>query len=172
MKNLTKTTALIFVLVITAGMQNAFAQDAKPQPTETKAVKKEVRDMPPRRDEMTGMSDDQRKKIKEIYLKAEKEINPLKNQLAEKKAHLKTLTTSDNPDMNEISKTIDDMMAMKSGIMKREVLAKQEIRKQLSDEQKIAFDKRMEMHKKDKHEGPGHQGPGPRPEERKKENRD
>lgn len=110
-----------------------------------------------------NLSDEQKQKMKDIHLKTSKEVLPLKNQLAEKKAHLKTLTTVEKPDMNEINKTIDEMSALRNQIMKKKVAAKMEVRSILNDEQRLMFDmkdgkhgKPMKMHNRQKgmiHEG-------------------
>lgn len=99
-------------------------------------------------------TDEQKKKMREIHLKTAKEVMTLKNQEAERKARLRTLTTADKPDMNEINKTIDEMTALKSQIMKKKVAAKMEVRSLLNDEQRLHFDmkgdkmmKRMKMKK-------------------------
>jgi len=69
-----------------------------------------------------------------------KEMLPLKNELAEKMAHLKTLTTKDKVDMAAINATIDEIVVIKGKMMKLQVAHKQEIRKLLTEEQRIIFD--------------------------------
>lgn len=90
--------------------------------------------------EIPNLTEEQKTKIKDIKLKNEREMLTLKNQIGEKKAKLKTQTTTDSPNMNEVNKTIDEIGNLKSQINKRKAAAKQEIRSLLNEEQKLAFD--------------------------------
>ncbi len=83
---------------------------------------------------------DQQTKIEALHLSLQKELLPIKNQLKEKKAHLNTLMTAEKADMTAINTTIDEIGAFKVQIMKKEAAHKQEIRKLLTDEQRIKFD--------------------------------
>ena len=86
------------------------------------------------------LTEDQKKKIKDLKTPLHKEILPLKNQLAEKKAHLKTLQTADKADLKSINTTIDEMTQLQSQIMKKRAAHTQAVRALLTDEQRIAFD--------------------------------
>ena len=95
-----------------------------------------------------NLTDDQKKKIKELRVPLSKEVLPLTNQLAEKKAHLKTLQTAEKADLSAINSTIDDIGQLQSQIMKKHAAHTQAVRKLLTDEQRIAFD----MHKNSGHD--------------------
>ncbi len=95
-----------------------------------------------------NLTDDQKKKIKDLKTPHAKEVLPLKNQLAEKKAHLRTLQTADKADMNAINSTIDDMTQLQAQITKKNSAHTQAIRKILTDDQRIAFDMRETSGKK------------------------
>ena len=69
-----------------------------------------------------------------------KEITPLKNELTEKKAHLKTLESAEKPDKDAINKTIDEIYLLKAEVTKKQSAFRQDVRKLLNDEQKIIFD--------------------------------
>jgi Spy/CpxP family protein refolding chaperone len=153
-----RTRKLIIAALIACSSLTAFAQkkdkDKTPPPVDSPAP---PRDHPGRMD----LSEEQRKKMKEIHMKSGKEIMTLKNQAMEKKAHLKTLTTADKPDMNEINKTIDEMSALNAQIMKKKTAAKMEVRGLLTDEQRLQFDmKGDKMKGKKMKKGPGMHGTG------------
>ncbi|HEV8512308.1 MAG TPA: periplasmic heavy metal sensor [Cyclobacteriaceae bacterium] len=95
-----------------------------------------------------NLTEDQKKKLAELKTPHAKEVLPLKNQLAEKKAHLKTLQTAEKADLNAINSTIDEMSQLQSQIMKKNAAHKQAIRKILTDEQRIAFDTRASAGRK------------------------
>jgi len=95
-----------------------------------------------------NLTEDQKKKLKELRTPLHKEILPLKNQLAEKKAHLKTLQTAEKADLKSINSTIDEMTLLQSQIMKKRAAHTQAIRAILTDDQRIAFDMRASSGRK------------------------
>jgi len=86
------------------------------------------------------LTEAQQKKIDELKLSHQKNMLQYKNELAEKDAHLQTLRTADKADMNAINKTIDEIGAIKVQMMKEKENHRQQVRAQLSDEQKVQFD--------------------------------
>jgi len=95
-----------------------------------------------------NLTDDQKKKIKDLRTPLQKEVLPLKNQLAEKRAHLKTLQTADKADLKSINSTIDEMSQLQSQIMKKHAAHTQAVRALLTDEQRVAFDTRASSGRK------------------------
>ncbi len=87
-----------------------------------------------------GLSPEQDKAIQKLKVAFHKEALQLKNQMAEKKARLNTLRTADKPDMAAIDKTIDELAALKTQLMKKKERHQQEIRALLNDEQRLFFD--------------------------------
>ncbi len=95
------------------------------------------------------LTEAQQTQIKEIRTATMKEMLPLKNELKEKQAHLQTLQTADNPKMNEINSTIDEIGVIKTKMAKNRAAGHQKIRKILTDDQRIYFDMHAgQMHKK------------------------
>lgn len=94
---------------------------------------------------LPGITDEQKAKIKKIHLNLKKELMPLQNKMAEKKAHLKTLATAENVDANAVNTTIDEIAALKAQMMKKQMAAKQEMRKLLNEEQRLIFDSKFSM---------------------------
>jgi Spy/CpxP family protein refolding chaperone len=86
------------------------------------------------------LTEAQQKKIDELKLVHQKNMLQYKNELAEKDAHLQTLRTADKADMNAINKTIDEIGAIKVQMMKEKENHRQQVRAQLTDEQKVQFD--------------------------------
>lgn len=103
-----------------------------------------------------GLSQDQISKIKDIKLQEDKKTLQIHNQIKEKEAHLKTLRTADNADMNQINSTLEEIGKLKTEKRKIEEANHQEIRKILNDEQRIKFDK-FSSHRHGMH-GKGHGG--------------
>ena len=78
--------------------------------------------------------------VKALKISMMKETLPLKNQIKEKKAHLKTLQSAQNPDMLAIQATIDDIHKVKAKVSKRKEQMFQELRKVLTKDQRVYFD--------------------------------
>jgi Spy/CpxP family protein refolding chaperone len=92
---------------------------------------------------------DQQKQIDALKLNLVKESISIKNQIEEKKAHVKTISTGDNVDMAAVNKALDELFALKAEIAKKHEAFQQDVRKILTAEQKVMFD----IHKS---EGKGH----------------
>ncbi len=88
-----------------------------------------------------SLTSKQKESIKEIRVKISKEIKPLHDQLSELMAHQRTLMTAEKPDMAAINGSIEKMGALKIAIEKAEAAQQQEIRKLLTEEQRIKMDK-------------------------------
>lgn len=83
---------------------------------------------------------EQQKKIEDLKLKHKKKMNSRRNILAEKNARLNTLRSADNANMSEINKTIDEIGAIRTQMMKDKEAHYQSIRSLLNDKQKVYFD--------------------------------
>ena len=87
-----------------------------------------------------NLTDEQQTKIENLRVAHLKEIQPLKNQMAELKAKQRTLTTADKPDMKAIDANIDEITKLQNTIMKKAAAHRQDVRAVLTDEQKLWFD--------------------------------
>ena len=87
--------------------------------------------------DLTEEQEEQMQTLRTDHLKA---ILPMRNELAEMNARLQTLSTADNADMSQINGLIEEMGALKMQMMKAGVAHRQEIRKLLTDEQRVVFD--------------------------------
>lgn len=101
------------------------------------------------KDMIPGLSEEQQEQIKALRVKHMEATKPLRNELGEKKARLRTLTTADKVNMTEVNKVIDDIGKLQTQLMKLKEQHRQDIRKLLNDEQRVMFDA---------HQGP-HDGP-------------
>ena len=91
----------------------------------------------PKIPDLTEDQEEQMQTLRTDHLKA---ILPMRNELAEMNARLQTLSTADNADMSQINGLIEEMGALKMQMMKAGVAHRQEIRKLLTDEQRVVFD--------------------------------
>jgi Spy/CpxP family protein refolding chaperone len=86
------------------------------------------------------LTTDQQKQIDVLKLNLIKETIGIKNQIEEKKAHIKTISTGDNVDMIPVNKALDELFALKAEIAKKHEAFQQDVRKILTAEQKVMFD--------------------------------
>lgn len=91
------------------------------------------------------LTDEQKDQIEKIRIENMKKALPVKNQINEKKAELRTLTTGDNIDMKAAGKVLANIEDLKSELAKQMVRTRLDIRNVLNDEQKIMFDARSGM---------------------------
>lgn len=88
------------------------------------------------------LTPEQDTKISELRTKHLKEVTPLRNELGEKRARLRTLQSADKPDLKEINKTIDEMAAIRANIQKKGAAHRAEVSSLLTDEQRVLFNAR------------------------------
>lgn len=91
--------------------------------------------------ERAMLSDALKEQFKTAHIELMKEQQPLNNQLNELKAQLKTLTSGKAIDLKKVDKNIDQQAELKLKIAKLKNAHQQELRSELSDEQKLIFDK-------------------------------
>lgn len=105
------------------------------------------------------LSDEQQSNMAVLRLNHQKAVLPLKNVLNEKRAKLTTLSTAENADMKAINKLIDEIGLTKTDVAKLKAAHHQEVRKILTEEQRIKFDmqrqKKGNGHGKSKGQGRG-----------------
>lgn len=91
---------------------------------------------------LPNLTEDQKEQIKEIRLNGQKEALPIRNALGEKKAKLRTLTTSEDYNERTVNGVIDEIADLEASIMKLKETHRQEVRSILTEEQRIVFDTR------------------------------
>ncbi len=139
-----KTRILTLILVLIFASNLSFSQrNGKMPPAQKRQHGIENR--------IPNLSDQQKEQIKSLRLSFMSDVLPLKNQLKEKQAHLNTLQTAEKADLNQINKTIEEIGNLKINIAKRKALFRQNVRKNLDDEQRIYFDTHFSKREKMMH---------------------
>jgi len=124
---------LVTVLIIFPGLIT---------PAEIQAQQKNESTYPPcgKFGKIPNLTEEQQDKISKIRTTHLKVSNELRNKLKEKRAHLQTLTRTDNVNQKEVDATIDDITSLQNQLMKNVTKMRLEIRALLTDEQKVYFD--------------------------------
>jgi Spy/CpxP family protein refolding chaperone len=102
------------------------------------------------KNDMLGLSEDQKTEIKQIHLDKAKEIQPLKDEMKINKARINALIHKDNPDMKEIVPMVEANGRILTQIQVKEIDSRIKIRALLTDDQKVIFDARegqMQRHR-------------------------
>lgn len=121
---------LMVSALIAVTLSNTYAQSA-PRPNDPKEDSARFeRGIP-------NLTADQKAKIESLRVKHIKEVTPLRNELAEKRAHLKTIASLEKPDKDAINKTIDEISTLQGKIMKLNVSHRLDVASNLTDEQKV-----------------------------------
>lgn len=99
-----------------------------------------------------NLTDEQRSKVEEIHLNGQKGMIPLRNNIQEKNAQLRTLRTSADYDEAAVNALIEEIGELRTAMMAMRTGHQQQIREILTDEQRIKFDTMQQMR------GPKQQG--------------
>jgi len=142
------------LMSITIGVMMSLAVNAQPQrmqpysgksPQEVKQVARpEGFSMP----FLKNLDEKQRTELRKIGMEDARESLKTRNLLKEKHAKLEVLQTADKPDMKEINKVIDEIVALQAQEMKAKAVNRQKIRGLLTDEQRVLFDAHVANHDK------------------------
>jgi hypothetical protein len=89
-----------------------------------------------------SLTNEQKDQMKTLHLQFMKEILPLQTLLKEKEARLTTLECAEEPDIMAIHKQIQETGLIRIEIAQHEATNHQEVRKILTEEQRIMFDSR------------------------------
>lgn len=99
-----------------------------------------------------NLTDEQRAKVEEIHLNGQKGMIPLRNNIQEKNAQLRTLRMSDDYDEAAVNALIDEIGELRTAMMAMRTGHQQQVRELLTEEQRIKFDSMQQMR------GPKQQG--------------
>ncbi len=84
-----------------------------------------------------NLTEDQQNQMKEMRIAHMKEVQPVRDQLMELKAHQRTLMNTETPDQKSINKNIDEMTKLQNKLMKMGSGFHLKVKSILTDEQKV-----------------------------------
>lgn len=162
-----KKYGMVVLVMLFVGASNVQAQQMRrgqrPNPQEQQHGQKgkEMNERGPRGPHIPNLSEEQKEQMKSFKIALEKEALPIKNQVGEKEARLRTLTTSDSYNENAVNKVIDEIGELKTELMKLKVANKAKVKEILTDEQLVFFNNHAGKGGKDKKGGKPQRGPRP-----------
>ncbi len=125
-RNKLRIIGLIF-LSATLGM-NSFAQKGK-------MLQNQCRMLP-------DLTDEQTEKISDLRTTHMQEMTKFRADMKVLRAELDKLSIAENADLKSINAKIDDITTVKNSMTKAQYMHRQEVRKLLTEEQRIVFDAR------------------------------
>lgn len=108
-----------------------------------------------------GLTEEQKDQMKSIHIETEKANLPVKNQIGEKEARLRTLVMAESYDERAVNKLLEEIGDLKTQAEKTKIASLQKVKEVLNDEQLLVFYKHMDKRSKGAEGGGGH-GKGPR----------
>lgn len=160
MKSILKISILSALLVgltvdVSAQQQNRRAQNQAKGDCQGQMMNRTDRQGPNFERMMTrlNLTEQQRTQIEEIHLNGQKGMIPLRNNLQEKNAQLRTLKMSEEYDEAAVNTLIEEIGELRTAMMAMRTGHQQQIRNILNEEQRIKFDTMMQLR------GPKQQGP-------------
>ncbi len=146
-----KKYGLVILMVVFTGAFSAQAQQQRgnrPQAGQEQMGPrgqqgKEASEKGPRGPQIPNLTEEQKEQMHSFRVSFEKEALPLKNQVGEKEARLRTLTTAEKYDERAVNKVIEEIGDLKTAVMKLEIAQKQKVKSILTEEQIVAFNSQM-----------------------------
>ena len=133
-KGFALTTVIALVAVV-----GSFAQPGQPPPRRGHGDA-HVQVLPPLPPEIPGLTDQQKEQLKKLHDAFADKSLALTNQLGEKEARLRTLTTAKKIDEADVSKVVDEIGSLRHQLFKSHVMLDLKIRELLTEEQRMFFD--------------------------------
>lgn len=88
------------------------------------------------------LTDEQKEAMSGLRVEYMKQMQAAKNEMAEKKARLRTLTTTEAYNQNAIDKVVDDISKLMATQMKAGIEYRQEVKTILTEEQLVKFNRK------------------------------
>jgi Spy/CpxP family protein refolding chaperone len=149
--------ALAVALTLPAAVAPATQAQRTPPPAPHESARE--RGAGERHGSLPGLTDEQREAMRAIRLEAAERALPIQNQLREKRARLRTLSTAEPVDERAAMAVLDDIGDLQSQLMRIRWESGQAVRGLLTDEQRILLDQRQSKGMKGRSSA-GHRGQG------------
>lgn len=166
-ENLKKYSLVVLVMCFVGASSlqaQQFKRGERPEPRQEQQRGQQGMEMNqkgPRGPHIPNLTEEQKEQMHAFQIEFHKSALPIENQVGEKEARLKTLTTASSYDERAVNKVIDEIGDLKTELMKLKVANGQKIKSILTDEQSLAFNKQKRQGPK--HENGGKPQRGPRP---------
>jgi len=152
MKNIIKISVLSALLIgltidVSAQQQNRRAQNQAKGDCQVQMMNRADRQGQNQQRMMTqlNLTEEQRTQIEDIHLNGQKGMIPLRNNIQEKNAQLRTLKMSEDYDSAAVNTLVEEIGELRTAMMAMRTGHQQQIREVLTEEQRIKFDTMQQM---------------------------
>jgi len=152
MKNIIKISVLSALLIgltidVSAQQQNRRSQNQAKGDCQGQMMNRADRQGQNHQRMMTqlNLTEEQKTQVEEIHLNGQKGMIPLRNNIQEKNAQLRTLKMSDDYDSAAVNTLIEEIGELRTAMMTMRTGHQQQIREVLTEEQRIKFDTMQQM---------------------------
>ncbi len=137
-------TIVLLAVIVTAGSVHAQIVD----------IRRDIKNMPERRERTIEirqekpdalLTKEQQEFMRKSRLETEKLLKPYQDQMREHRARHQTLVTADKADMKAIGTSLEKIAEVQLAMARIRAEQHQKFRAQLSDEQRMMWDKRGQM---------------------------
>ncbi|OEK05749.1 Spy/CpxP family protein refolding chaperone [Roseivirga misakiensis] len=90
-----------------------------------------------------NLTEEQKEQLHSFRLESEKTSLPIRNEVAEKEARLKTLVTAESYNEKAVNKVIEEISELKTSLMKLKVAEGQKVKSILTEEQLVIFNNQI-----------------------------
>ena len=147
-----KISVFLLLFVLGTGGLSAFSQD-QGSGTGNKGDCAGYRHHHDKYSKIPDLTEEQKNQIEAFRTSFKNEIAPVKEELGKKKEALRTLTRSENVNMDQVNTLVEEMGALKTSIMKSKVAMKIDVWNILTDAQRNYLESIPKHHENDKTNG-------------------
>ena len=136
-------TTLIFTFAVSTSAQQRFNRANRPGVNCMEQMQKFRGNQGSQHQRMLqylDLSDEQLEQIQSIHLNGQKAMLPLRSEMQEKNARLRSLTLADNYDEAEVNAIITEISDLHASMLTMRISHRQQIRNLLTEEQQVKFD--------------------------------
>ena len=137
--------AMLFATVTLSAqqMRRGGGENHHPQMEQHQKGQRGMQERGPRGPHIPNLTEEQREQLHGFRVEMAKEVLPLENQIGEKEAQLKTLTTSEDYNASAVNNLIEEIGDVKTELEKLKVGQIQKIKSILTEDQLVAFNKQI-----------------------------
>ena len=137
--------AMLFISVTLSAQQarRGYGEHHPPRMEQNESGQKRMQQRGPRKPHIPNLTEEQKEQLHGFRVEMDKKVLPLQNEIGEKEARLKTLTTSESYNASEVEDLIEELGEVKTELEKLKVGQTQKIKSILTEEQLVAFNKQL-----------------------------
>lgn len=142
MKNLKAKSrvAMVALFLVSVGYAGMAQRMQGPPPQGERNARPQMEERGPK---IPNLTEEQQVQLKELHLTMEKASLPIHNQIAEKEARLKSITTADEINLKDAGRVIQEISDLRTKLMNLRVENLVKLKEVLTEEQELALNHQL-----------------------------